>query len=367
MDIAGATARAGESDRMKKNSPSGKFASFWKPDKSCVVTFERASCDPPASRPAMSASPAMAASSAMARVLPGRTTRGRVGGVGLRGESYASDSGNDAPRFEKHGTRGHGFSSSVPAFGASPTRPRPRSRRARVIRTAATSSSGDKNGGWLRPLEGLAQRMGVTIYQAPVPPAVVPGSRADFLAAMLQWHLQNSTSVDLVMREVSESILSEIQSFPVDKVAIGESPSVAMHVPIPILRANPNGPPASLSAMGARSMKQSKGAGTAPNESTLTQKEKGSPYDTGADDQGGPLQSFPSWDGWTQPTTALTLRAVLMTAGALSAAAGMRPAGGTAGRAFPNPTHTGYGPWSSALLVIYVDRDALPVLVTFTM
>ena len=39
-------------------------------------------------------------------------------------------------------------------------------------------------------------------------------------------------------------------------------------------------------------------------------------------DSDGPLFAFPEWDGWTQPTTAMTLRAVLMTASALSAAAG---------------------------------------------
>ena len=46
----------------------------------------------------------------------------------------------------------------------------------------------------------------------------------------------NSTSTDLVLREVQESILSEISTFPVDKVAVGDSPSVAMHVPLPLLR-----------------------------------------------------------------------------------------------------------------------------------
>ena len=36
------------------------------------------------------------------------------------------------------------------------------------------------------------------------------------------------------------------------------------------------------------------------------------------------MAGFPAWQGWTQPATALTLRAVLMTASALTAAAGMR-------------------------------------------
>jgi len=81
----------------------------------------------------------------------------------------------------------------------------------------------------------------------------VPGARVDFLESMLQWHLDTSTSADLVTREVQDAIVAEVTSFPVDKVAVGESPSVAMHVPIPLLRASPGGPPSSLAAMGARS------------------------------------------------------------------------------------------------------------------
>ena len=59
----------------------------------------------------------------------------------------------------------------------------------------------------------------------------------DFLEAMLQWHSGNSTGVDLVLREVQDAIVAEVTSFPVDKVARRESPSVAMHVPVPLLRA----------------------------------------------------------------------------------------------------------------------------------
>ena len=177
---------------------------------------------------------------------------------------------------------------------------------------AAAASGGDK-GGWLRPLEGLAQRMGVTIYQAPAPPAVVPGARVDFLESMLQWHLDTSTSADLVMREVQDAIVAEVTSFPVDKVAVGESPSVAMHVPIPLLRQSPDGPPSSLAAMGARSQRRRMESDGKTNDSSSYGK-----------DSDGPLFAFPEWDGWTQPTTAMTLRAVLMTASALSAAAGMR-------------------------------------------
>ena len=216
-----------------------------------------------------------------------------------------------------------GASTSSRATNPSSLSPSPRrlgrgTRRARVVRAAA--APGGDRGGWLRPLEGLAQRMGVTIYQAPAPPEVVPGARVDFLESMLQWHLDTSTSTDLVMREVQDAIVAEVTSFPVDKVAVGESPSVAMHVPIPLLRASPDGPPRSLAAMGARSARARK-AGGAGGSSPIGAADALDAY--GADSD-GPLSAFPEWDGWTQPTTAMALRAVLMTASALSAAAGMR-------------------------------------------
>lgn len=255
----------------------------------------------------------MQAGSARAVALP-RVQIERVAGVGGRGECRASTSASDMARFS-----GHAGALGVPGMGACRTaRARP-GRRTRVVRCAAPTGD-SKGGGWLRPLEGLAQRMGVTIYQAPAPPAVVPGARVDFLESMLQWHLESSTSVDLVMREVQDAIVQEVTSFPVDKVAVGESPSVAMHVPIPLLRANSSGPPMSLNQMGMRSA-QALGNKRSDDSSTS---QSGSGYASG---DGGPLPAFPTWDGWTQPTTALTLRAVLMTAGALSAAAGMRPTG----------------------------------------
>ena len=34
-----------------------------------------------------------------------------------------------------------------------------------------------------------------------------PGARLDFLEAMLRWHLGNSTSTDLVLREVQDAIV----------------------------------------------------------------------------------------------------------------------------------------------------------------
>jgi len=241
------------------------------------------------------AASAMPAASVRARVSPG-TPRERPGAFGRGGDGGASTS-----------SRATNPSSVSPSARS----PGVRRRRARVVRAAA-ASGGDK-GGWLRPLEGLAQRMGVTIYQAPAPPAVVPGARVDFLESMLQWHLDTSTSADLVMREVQDAIVAEVTSFPVDKVAVGESPSVAMHVPIPLLRQSPDGPPSSLAAMGARSQRRRMESDGKTNDSSSYGK-----------DSDGPLFAFPEWDGWTQPTTAMTLRAVLMTASALSAAAGMR-------------------------------------------
>ena len=119
--------------------------------------------------------------------------------------------------------------------------------------------------------------MGVTMYQAPAPPAVVPGARVDFLESMLQWHLDTSTSADLVTREVQDAIVAEVTSFPVDKVAVGESPSVAMHVPIPLLRASPGGPPSSLAAMGARS---ARGAWTTRSTTRRMRRER---FDEGPD------------------------------------------------------------------------------------
>ena len=99
-------------------------------------------------------------------------------------------------------------------------------------------------------------------------------------------------------------------SFPVEKVALGDSPSVAMHVPISLLRAAPAGDPATVADMGAASVALS---GRAAVEAL--------PILRSADGD-ALLTSFPAWDGWTRPSVALTLRAVLMTSSALAAAAG---------------------------------------------
>ena len=239
---------------------------------------------------------------------------------------------------------------------ASPLRAFPSATRRRARRATRAAAESDK-GGWFRPLEGLAQRIGVTIYtvraiprrrahrpdipssappprlrpalrlhpppltltpsstslfrpKGPAPPPVTPGARVDFLESMLQWHLGNSTSTDLVLREVQDAIVQEVTSFPVEKVALGDSPSVAMHVPISLLRAAPAGDPATVADMGAASVALS---GRAAVEAL--------PILRSADGD-ALLTSFPAWDGWTRPSVALTLRAVLMTSSALAAAAG---------------------------------------------
>ena len=180
----------------------------------------------------------------------------------------------------------------------------------------------------------------MTIYQAPAPPPVAPGAKVDFLEAMLQWHLGNDTSAELVLREVQDAIVQEVTSFPVDKVSVGESPSVAMHVPVAVIRESQRGPPPDAAAMAnaARNNKGANGRGAANAERTPDEP----PGAGGASSRsgGGSLSSagrstantasdnallrFPEWEGWTEPSVALTLRAVLMTASALTAAAGMQ-------------------------------------------
>ena len=41
---------------------------------------------------------------------------------------------------------------------------------------------------------------------------------------------------------MQEAIIAEVNDFPVDQLAVGKSNSVAMHVPVPELRANPRLP-----------------------------------------------------------------------------------------------------------------------------
>ena len=127
-------------------------------------------------------------------------------------------------------------------------------------------------------------------------------------------------------REVQESILSEISTFPVDKVAVGDSPSVAMHVPLPLLRASPSGQPRSVEEMAAASIKAAPWPPPPPAAAAAGAKAGGGAGGGGREgvsesaDEGGTLVPlFPVWEGWTQPSVALTLRTVLMTVGPGSA------------------------------------------------
>lgn len=146
----------------------------------------------------------------------------------------------------------------------------------------------------------------------------------DFLEALMLWHLGNSTSTQLVMKEVQDAIVAEVTSFPVDKVAVGESPSVAMHVPVPLLRASPSEGPCSVAELGQTSVELlERGGGGSVGSGSGS---KASVGDEAGCHYGSEslIDMFPEWRGWTQPSVALTLRAVLMTASALTAAAGMQ-------------------------------------------
>jgi hypothetical protein len=87
---------------------------------------------------------------------------------------------------------------------------------------------------------------------------------------MLQWHLGNDTSAELVLREVQDAIVQEVTSFPVDKVSVGESPSVAMHVPVAVIREAQRGPPPDAAAMAnaARNNRGANGRGAANADRT---------------------------------------------------------------------------------------------------
>ena len=113
-----------------------------------------------------------------------------------------------------------------------------------------------------------------------------------------------------------------------DKVAVGESPSVAMHVPVPLLRARPSGEPRSVAELGQASVAlgDGGGGGGGGGGGVGSGAGGGAGSESGYEEFGNEsmLTMFPEWHGWTQPSVALTLRAVLMTASALSAAAGMQ-------------------------------------------
>ena len=115
---------------------------------------------------------------------------------------------------------------------------------------------------------------------------------------------------------------------PVDKVALGESPSVAMHVPVPTLRQNPNGGPCNSQELGAAAMRMdekrsSGGVSSGASRSGPSSDDDSCDYAFGEANSSRVTSRGRAGRG----ATALTLRAVLMTASALTAAAGMRQPG----------------------------------------
>lgn len=171
-----------------------------------------------------------------------------------------------------------------------------------------TREGDDRGREWTTGLDGLFKRASsltslVTVYQAPAPPSVTTTSKMDALEAVARWHLGGETSTTLVVKEVTDVIVSEVTSFPANKLVVGETPSVAMHVPVPSLRATTL-MPGSVGALGA--------GRSAENPGT----------------EGGTMPiTLPTWEKWTQPTTALALRTVLMVTSALAAAGGVRVTG----------------------------------------
>ena len=71
---------------------------------------------------------------------------------------------------------------------------------------------GDASQAWMKPLEGLMRQAArvVTVYQAPAPPPAAPGAKMDALEAVLRWHLGSDTSTTLVLKEVTDVIISEV-------------------------------------------------------------------------------------------------------------------------------------------------------------
>ena len=90
----------------------------------------------------------------------------------------------------------------------------------------------------LNELASKAKDMLAPDATSSAPPPVAKDSTMDPLEAILAWHLGSSTSTTLTSQEVSDTIVSEVTSFPANKLVRGQSPSVAMHLPIPFIRAH---------------------------------------------------------------------------------------------------------------------------------
>ena len=126
-------------------------------------------------------------------------------------------------------------------------------RYARVVRAAA-APGGDGPGGWLSSLEGLAQRMGVTIAAG----ARAPGGRAGRArglprerAAVALGHQHVGGSGDA--RGAGRSSWPRLPRSRWTRWPWARARALPCTFRIPLLRASPGGPPSSLAAMGARS------------------------------------------------------------------------------------------------------------------
>ena len=141
---------------------------------------------------------------------------------------------------------------------------------------------------------------------------MTPGARAWISSSPCSsgTELGNSTSTDLVLREVQDAIVQEVTSFPVEKVAPGDSPSVAMHVPISLPSSRrPGGRPRHRRGHG-RGIRRARDA---PRSRRCPPPLRG---------RRRAAHLLPGVGRMDQPSVALTLRAVPMTSSALAAAAG---------------------------------------------
>ena len=169
----------------------------------------------------------------------------------------------------------------------------------------------------LNELASKAKDMLALDATSSAPPPVAKDSTMDPLEAILAWHLGSSTSTTLTSQEVSDTIVSEVTSFPANKLVRGQSPSVAMHLPIPFIRAHERKFRGRKElVMGRKAvMEKEMMTGNGLREIDI-------------DDSNDPLLSnlrvaLESWQEWSAPTVALALRGALMSASALRAASGL--------------------------------------------
>ena len=158
------------------------------------------------------------------------------------------------------------------------------------------------------------------------PPPVAKDSTMDPLEAILAWHLGSSTSTTLTSQEVSDTIVNEVTSFPANKLVRGQSPSVAMHLPIPFIRAHERKFRGRKElAMGRKAVMETEMMTSSGNGSSGV---KDATTIIDIDDSNDPLLAnlrvaLESWQEWSAPTVALALRGALMSASALRAASGL--------------------------------------------